>query len=148
MIASAETAVNANRMSLEGVRVENSVGNRTILDILNAEQELLNSQVTLVTARRDSYVAGFALLAAMGHAQASDLGLEAGPLYDPTVNYDRVRHSLNDYGGDGEAAQTATSTEATPVQDAVIPAMRDPMLNTDGAAASPLTTGVDAPSRR
>ena len=46
VIASSEIAVNANKLSLEGVRAENSVGNRTILDILNAEQELLNSQVT------------------------------------------------------------------------------------------------------
>ncbi|MGJ3626286.1 TolC family protein [Sphingomonas sp. MMS24-JH45] len=51
-IASADAAVAANKLSLEGVRAENSVGTRTILDILNAEQELLNSQVTLVTARR------------------------------------------------------------------------------------------------
>ena len=74
VIASSEVAVNANKLSLEGVRAENSVGTRTILDILNAEQELLNSQVTLVTARRDAYVAGFALLAAMGQAEARDLG--------------------------------------------------------------------------
>ena len=96
VIASSETAVNANKLSLEGVRAENSVGNRTILDILNAEQELLNSQVTLVTARRDAYVAGFALLAAMGQAEARDLGLDGGPLYDPLVNYKRVRG--NDLG--------------------------------------------------
>ena len=81
VIESSEQAVAANRLSLEGVRAENSVGNRTILDILNAEQELLNSQVTLVTARRDAYVAGFALLAAMGQAEAQDLGLDGGPLY-------------------------------------------------------------------
>ncbi|KAK0340710.1 hypothetical protein LTR94_029393, partial [Friedmanniomyces endolithicus] len=73
VIASAESAVRANSLSLEGVRAENSVGTRTVLDILNAEQELLNSQVTLVTARRDAYVAGFALLAAMGVVDAEAL---------------------------------------------------------------------------
>ena len=66
VIQSSERAVAAASLSLEGVRAENSVGNRTILDILNAEQELLNAQVQLVTARRNSYVAGFTLLAAMG----------------------------------------------------------------------------------
>lgn len=147
LIASAETAVNANRMSLEGVRTENSVGNRTILDILNAEQELLNSQVTLVTARRDSYVAGFALLAAMGRAEASDLGLEAGPLYDPVANYDRVRRRLSDYGDDGEPSPVATSTVATPAQDAGIPAMQDPMLQTDVVTPAHLTTGANTPGR-
>ena len=44
-----------------------------------------------MTARRNAYVAGFTLLAAMGRAEARDLGLEAGPLYDPDVNYERVR---------------------------------------------------------
>ena len=63
----------ANELSLEGVRAENQVGNRTILDLLNAEQELLNSQVQSLTARRDAYVAAFALLVAMGRAQADDL---------------------------------------------------------------------------
>ena len=71
VIQSAEAAVSANRLSLEGVRAESSVGNRTILDILNAEQELLNSRVQLVTARHDSYVAGFNLLAALGRADAA-----------------------------------------------------------------------------
>ena len=103
VIASSETAVNANKLSLEGVRAENSVGTRTILDILNAEQELLNSQVTLVSARRDAYVAGFALLAAMGNAEARDLGLDGGALYDPAVNYKRVRNRISDYGSDRRA---------------------------------------------
>ena len=60
----------ANELALEGARAEHSVGTRTVLDVLNAEQELLNSQVALVTARRDAYVAGFQLLNAMGQAEA------------------------------------------------------------------------------
>lgn len=90
VIGSIQTAVAANELALEGVRAENSVGLRTILDILNAEQELLNSQVDLVTARRDAYVAGFNLLAAMGKAEARDVGLDGGTLYDPMTNYRRV----------------------------------------------------------
>ena len=102
VIASSQRAVEANKLSLEGVRAENSVGNRTILDILNAEQELLNSQVTLVTAQRDAYVAGFALLAAMGQAEARDLGLDGGALYDPLTNYNKVKGSWSDFGGNPE----------------------------------------------
>lgn len=128
VIQSAETAVSANRLSLEGVRAENSVGNRTILDILNAEQELLNSQVTLVTARRDAYVAGFALLAAMGRAEAEDLGLEGGPLYDPRVNYRRVRHNINDFADDKAPAAIAPSTRTVPAQDATLSGPLDPIL--------------------
>ena len=148
VIDSSETAVNANKLSLEGVRAENSVGTRTILDILNAEQELLNSQVTLVTARRDSYVAGFALLASMGRAQARDLGLEGGPLYNPVSNYDRVRRRLNDYSDDGEPTGVATSTATTPVQDATVPPSQDPMLQTAVDSQPHLTTGAQATSRR
>ena len=114
MIASSEIAVNANKLSLEGARAENSVGTRTVLDVLNAEQELLNSQVALVTARRDLYVAGFALLNAMGRAEARDLGLDGGPLYDPVANYDRVSRRRGDFGDDPTPAAQATSTRDTP----------------------------------
>src|SRR3546814_9644743 len=73
----------ANELALEGVRAENTVGTRNVLDVLNAEQELLNSRVQLVTAERDAYVAGFTLLAAMGRAEARDLNLFGGTLFEP-----------------------------------------------------------------
>lgn len=82
VIHSAETAVQANELAVEGVRAENSVGTRNVLDVLNAEQELLNSRVQLVTARRDAYVAGFSLLAAIGRAEARDLGLFGESLFE------------------------------------------------------------------
>ena len=91
-------AVQANELALEGTRAEQSVGTRTVLDVLNAEQELLNSQVALVTAKRDAYVAGFQLLNAMGQAEAEDLGLDGGPLYDPLGNYRRVANELERLG--------------------------------------------------
>ena len=124
-IVSSQAAVDANTLSLEGVRAENSVGNRTILDILNAEQELLNSQVQLVTARRNSYVAGFSLLAAMGQAEARDLGLDGGALYDPVVNYNRVKHNIWDWDDDPKATPVATRTVDTPAQT---PAIMGPTL--------------------
>ena len=129
VIQSSEAAVSANRLSLEGVRAENSVGNRTILDILNAEQELLNSQVTLVTARRDAYVAGFALLAAMGRAEAKDLGLEGGPLYDAQVYYKKVRRNLNDFTNGHTPEPLAPSTKSVPAQDATVMRPLDPELS-------------------
>ena len=120
VIVSSQTAVSANSLSLEGVRAENSVGNRSILDILNAEQELLNSKVQLVSAQRNAYVAGFALLAAMGQAEARDLGLEGGTLYDPQVNYDRVRSKLWDWDDDAKPAPVSTRTVDTPAQSPAI----------------------------
>lgn len=116
VIVSSEKAVSANTLSLEGVRAENSVGNRSILDILNAEQELLQSQVNLVSARRNAYVAGFALLAAMGQAEARDLGLDGGPLYDPQIHYDRVDKKLWEWGKSIEPAIQSTRTVDTPAQ--------------------------------
>jgi outer membrane protein len=120
VIAASERAVAANELSLEGVRAENSVGNRTILDILNAEQELLNSKVQLVTARRNAYVAGFSLLASMGKAEARDLGLEGGPLYDPMINYEEVEGAWNDWSSRADPQTQATRTVDTPAQKAEI----------------------------
>jgi outer membrane protein len=114
VIRSAEAAVQANTLSLEGVRAENSVGNRTIIEILNAEQELLNAQVQLVTARRNAYVAAFTLLAAMGQAEARDLNLEGVALYDPTINYKRVRNIWVDWDSDPKPKPIATRTVDTP----------------------------------
>jgi outer membrane protein len=109
-IGANEVAVKASELALEGARAENSVGTRTILDVLNAEQELLNAQVALVTARRDAYVAGFQLLNAMGQAEADDLGLDGGPLYDPLGNYRRVSGSWSDWANDPRHEPVATRT--------------------------------------
>jgi outer membrane protein len=114
-ISSQQTAVKANELALEGARAEQRVGTRTVLDVLNAEQELLNSQVALVTARRDQYVAGFQLLNAMGQAEADDLGLDGGPLYDPLGNYRRVAGSWNDWTMDPQHKPVATRT-VTPAE--------------------------------
>lgn len=121
VIGSNQQAVDAAALSLEGVQAENSVGNRTILDILNAEQELLNAQTNLVTARRNAYVAGFNLLAAMGKAEARDLGLEGGALYDPMANYNRVHGKVFDWDLDPKPKAKATRTVDTPVQNGSIP---------------------------
>lgn len=109
-IESNQTAVAANTLALEGVRAEQTVGTRNVLDVLNAEQELLNSQVLLVTARRDAYVAGFALLNAMGMAEVEDLNLDGGVLYDPAANYDRVARRASDWSDDPRPQPVATRT--------------------------------------
>lgn len=121
-IQSNQKAVEAANLSLEGVRAENSVGSRTILDILNAEQEALNAKVQLVSARRNAYVAGFSLLAAMGHAEADDLSFDTGALYDPMVNYERVEGKWFDWDFDRASKPQATRTVDTPAQNANVPA--------------------------
>ncbi len=125
IIASTQSAIAANELSLEGVQAENTVGNRTILDILNAEQELRNSRVQLVTAQRNAYVAGFTLLAAIGKAEARDLDLDTGgPLYDPQDNYRRVKGKYFDWGSDPDPVTQSTRTVDTPAQDGEIPAIK------------------------
>ncbi len=147
-IASNQVAVSANELALEGARAENSVGTRTILDVLNAEQELLNAQVLLVTARRDAYVAGFQLLNAMGQAEADDLGLEGGPLYDPLGNYRRVAGNWNDWASDKRHDPVATRTVA-PQEEGKAPPVVVPVPLTTPATQPPLVSspGVTPASR-
>jgi outer membrane protein len=113
-IESNRVAVSANTLALEGTRAEQTVGTRNVLDVLNAEQELLNSQVLLVTANRDAYVAGFQLLNAMGRAEAEDLNLDGGTLYDPITNYHRVSKRRSDWSDDPAPAPVSTRTVSGP----------------------------------
>ncbi len=65
-IIAAQAQVTATEVALNGVREEARVGQRTTLDVLNAQQELVNARVSLVTAQRDRVVASFTLLSAVG----------------------------------------------------------------------------------
>jgi len=118
VIRSAEAAIAANSLSLEGVRAENGVGNRTIIEVLNAEQELINARVILATARRNAYVAGFTLLAAIGSAEARDLDLEGVTLYDAKANLKRTRGDFLDWSGRPTPAIRSTRTVTVPAQTA------------------------------
>ncbi len=121
VIKSSQRQVDAAALALEGVRAENTVGLRTILNILDAEQELLSAKVQLVSARRDAYVAGFTLLAAMGMAEADDLNLNGGALYDPLLNYNSTAESWMDWGTvPADPLPAATRTIDTPAQKAEI----------------------------
>lgn len=123
IILSTESAIDAAELSLEGVRAENTVGNRTILDILDAEQELLRARVQLVSARRNAYVAGFSLLAAMGRAEARDLAIDThGPLYDPADNYDAKRKRIMDWQTIPAPQAGATRTIDTTAQNGTVSA--------------------------
>lgn len=122
IIESSQVAASSAELSLEGVRAENSIGNRTILDVLNAEQELLSSRVQLVTARRNAYVAGFSLLAAMGRAEARDLGLvDEGLLYNPVTNYERIEGKFWDWDSDPDPVVQSPRTIDIPAATADIP---------------------------
>jgi outer membrane protein len=119
-IESTRKAVASGSLSLEGVQAENKAGTRTILDILDSQRDLLNAQVQYVSAQRNAYVAGFSLIAAMGHAEARDLSLDGGALYDPNAYYKTVRNKLFDFDFGGKATQVSTGTATTKPQDATI----------------------------
>jgi outer membrane protein len=87
-----EQQVKSDTVAFEGVREEQKVGLRTILDVLNAQQELESSQLDLVGARHDEYVAAAAVLAAMGALDAETLIPDA-PRYDPRANFRKLRHA-------------------------------------------------------
>src|SRR5215472_7312868 len=82
--------VNASEIALNGVREEARVGQRTTLDVLNAQQELVNARVALVTAQHDRVVSSYTLLAAVGRLSMQRLGLNV-MVYDPQVHYQQVR---------------------------------------------------------
>ncbi|RMF15942.1 MAG: secretion protein [Alphaproteobacteria bacterium] len=113
-IESTRAQVRANEIALEGVKQEAIVGSRTTLDVLDAEQELLDARVNLVRARRDEYVAGFTLLSAIGRLNAKALALPVD-LYDPADYYRDVKWQFAGWG-DGPSAKEelrkATADEA------------------------------------
>jgi outer membrane protein len=91
-IVATQAQVNAAEIALNGVREEARVGQRTTLDVLNAQQELVNARVALVTAQHDRVVASYSLLSAVGRLNAAVLSLSV-PTYDPIVHYEQVRDS-------------------------------------------------------
>ena len=91
-VASAQSQVTASEIALNGVREEAKAGQRTTLDVLNAQQALVNARVALVTAQHDRVVASYAVLNAVGRLSPQVLKLST-TVYDPSVHYHQVRDS-------------------------------------------------------
>ena len=91
-VQSAQSQVTASEIALNGVREEAKAGQRTTLDVLNAQQALVNARVALVTAQHDRVVASYAVLNAVGRLSPQVLNL-ATTVYDPSVHYQQVRDS-------------------------------------------------------
>lgn len=90
VIEANKAAVRAAEIALNGVREEAKVGQRTTLDVLNAQQSLLQARVSLVTSQRDQVVNSYSLTQAVGRLSAERLGLKVTS-YDPRVHYEAVR---------------------------------------------------------
>jgi outer membrane protein len=91
-IDATQAQVQASEIALNGVREEARVGQRTTLDVLNAQQELVNARVALVGAQRDRVVASYSLLAGVGRLSPQVLGLRV-PVYEAATHYEQVRDS-------------------------------------------------------
>jgi outer membrane protein len=90
VVRAARAAVAANEVALAGVREEAKVGQRTTLDVLNAQQALLNARVQLVSAEHDEVVNSYSLLSAVGRLNVPTLGLAVSE-YDPRVHFNQVK---------------------------------------------------------
>jgi outer membrane protein len=100
-VQSLMSTIRAAEIALEGVRQEAQVGSRTVLDVLNAEQELFTDRVNLVQAQHDLAVAEFDLAQQVGHLTAEELKLPVQP-YDPKKHYDEVRNKWIGFGSKGQ----------------------------------------------
>lgn len=96
-IVSLQSTIKAAEIALEGVRQEATVGSRTVLDVLNAEQELFTDRVQLVTAQHDLALAEFTLAEQVGRLTAADLRLPV-KLYDVDEHYRAVRDKWLGFG--------------------------------------------------
>jgi outer membrane protein len=89
-IISTQSQVKAAESALNGVREEARLGQRTTLDVLNAQQELVNARVALVGAQRDRVVNSYTVLSSIGRLSPSVLRLPV-PTYDSQIHYHQVR---------------------------------------------------------
>lgn len=115
-IVANKAQVDANSIALSGVREEEKVGQRTVLDTLNAQQALLNSQVNLETSKRDLGLASYSLLASMGHLTSADLRLNIAQ-YDPSKHYNAVKNKWNDWDW---SAHSDWTPQIEPLDDAEV----------------------------
>ena len=90
-IESTEKQVDANKIALEGVKIEFELGTRTNLDVLDAEREYLDSQVSRITAKNTSMLSRFFLLLNIGELTPEKLSLPINS-YNPMKNYNKVRN--------------------------------------------------------
>lgn len=91
MVSAGRELVSAAQLALSGVVEERNVGQRTTLDVLNAQADVISAQISLAGSERDVVAASYAILSAMGRLAPDRLGLNVA-LYDPTEHYDAVKN--------------------------------------------------------
>lgn len=109
-IESYQAQIKANEIALEGVQREAEVGSRTVLDVLNAEQTLLNSRVSLVRSQHDQSLAAHQLLSVVGALTGQGMGL-SGATYDPVAHFKDVEYQA--FGTGADVIKTPAPTAAS-----------------------------------
>ena len=89
-VAASESEVRAAGVALQGVRKEAQGGQRTTVDVLNSQQDLISAKARLIGAQRDRVIASYTLLSAIGRLDVKTLALNT-PDYLPEVHYHQVR---------------------------------------------------------
>ncbi|HEX4711482.1 TolC family outer membrane protein [Phenylobacterium sp.] len=132
-IASTAEAVRAAKIAREGTTEEQKVGLRTTLDVLNAEQELRNDELSAVQAGHDEYLAAATLLSTMGRLEAKDL-IPSITQYDPKRNFRKLRFALG----------YVPWEEPISIVDRVVAVPPIPM-STDKPSEAPISPGLQPP---
>ncbi|MGJ8546940.1 MAG: TolC family outer membrane protein [Sulfitobacter sp.] len=101
-LEASERQIRAARIAFDGVREEATLGARTTLDVLDAEQSLLDAQANRISARSNLYIASYGVLAATGRLTALDLKLPVQQ-YDPAAYYNLVKDSPTKASKQGQA---------------------------------------------
>lgn len=84
----ARQQIRTSQAALDGVRREEGIGQRTLLDVLNAQQDSIDAQVSMVSVRRGELISAYILMAQIGRLDAALLGMD--PIYDPSIHFDEV----------------------------------------------------------
>jgi TolC family type I secretion outer membrane protein len=108
-IESIASEVRAGEIAVEGVKQEALVGSRTVLEVLDAEQELLDARVRLVSANADRTVAQYALLSVLGRLTAGGLALQTR-IYNPAEHFEKIDHKWIGFGELLQQGNTKTMT--------------------------------------
>jgi outer membrane protein len=91
-IQATDRQIRAAEVAFRGVREEAALGARTTLDVLDAEQQLLDARAARIAAQAELYIAAYQILAAQGALTAENLGLGV-QIYDPTAYYNQVKNA-------------------------------------------------------
>ena len=103
-IRSFTAQIDSAEIALEGVQREAAVGSRTVLDVLDAEQELLDAKISLIGANKEQVVASFQLREAVGQLTAKSLALPV-KRYNPMSHYNEVRSKWFGLSSSGQTAK-------------------------------------------